>query len=68
MKLINLLRNVYLETKFTIMNYDSDIIHINNEYAFTPKGNIRKIFQPYLNNEIVFVLADNKDKFKIYVR
>lgn len=68
MKLINLLRNVYLQTKFTLMDYNSDIIYINNEYAFTTKGNIRKIFKPYLSHEIVFVLADNKDKFKIYVR
>ena len=68
MKLIDLLRNVYLQTKFTIMEYDNDVIFIQNEYAFTTKGNIRKNFKPYLNYEIVFVLADNKDKLKIYVR
>ena len=68
MKLIDLLRNVYLQTKFTLMDYNSDIIYINNEYAFTTKGNIRKIFKPHLSHEIVFILADNKDKLKIYVR
>ena len=68
MKLIDLLRNVYMQTKFTIMEYDNDVIFINNELAFTCKGNIRAHFKPYLNYEIVFILADNKDKLKIYVR
>lgn len=68
MKLIDLLRNVYLQTKFTIMEYDNDVIFINNELAFTCKGNIRTHFKPYLSHEIVFILAENKDKLKIYVR
>ena len=68
MQLIDLFRNIYLQTKFTVVEYDNDIIFINNEYAFTTKGNIRKNFKQYLNYKIVFIIAEDKDKIKVYIR
>lgn len=68
MKLIELLGNGCLQTKFTIINYNSDTLFINNEYAFTTKGNIRKIFKQYLNYKVFLFIPEDKDKLKIYIR
>lgn len=42
MALIDFLRNIYLQSKITLMDYDNDIILINKDFAFTPKVNIKK--------------------------
>lgn len=68
MQLIDLLKNIHLQTKFTVVEYDNDIILINNEYAFTPKVNIKKKFKQYLDYKIVFIIAKDKDKIKVYIR
>ena len=68
MQLIDLFRNIHLQTKFTVVEYENDIIFINNEYAFTTKGNIKKQFKQYLNYKVVFMIAEDKNKLKIYIR
>lgn len=68
MALIDFLRNIYLQSKITLIDYDNDIILINNDFAFTLRGNITKKFREYITKKIMFILAENKNEFKIYIK
>lgn len=50
------------------MDYYNDIILIDKGFAFTLRGNITKKFKEYTNREVVFILAENKNEFKIYIK
>lgn len=68
MALIDFLKNIYLQSKITLMDYDNDIILINKDFAFTLRGNITKKFKEYTTRNIMFILAENKNEFKIYIK
>ena len=66
MKLIDLLRNLCLQTEITLKEDDKILIY--KDFAFTPKGNITKSFKNFTNKNIYFITADNKDQITIYVK
>ena len=66
MKLIDLLRRLYLQTEITLKEDDKLLIY--KDFAFTPKGNITKSFKNFTNRNIYFITVENKDQIIIYLK